>query len=63
MPLINQRVVKMVKVIKGTVARKPEELVKLKYKTGIIFGRNIRPLKKEKNGKIISQIIKGKVLK
>ncbi len=49
----------MVKVIKSTVARKPEDLVKLKYKTGIIFGRNIRPLKKEESGKIISQIIKG----
>ena len=50
----------MVKVIKGTIARKSEDLVKLKYKTGIIFGRNIRPLKKEKNGKIISKIIKPK---
>ena len=59
MPPINQRRVKMVKVIKSTVARKPEDLVKLKYKTGIIFGRNIRPLKKEESGKIISQIIKG----
>ena len=59
MPPINQRTVKMVKVIKSIIARKPEDLVKLKYKTGIIFGRNIRPLKKEKSGKIISQIIKG----
>ncbi len=45
MPPINQRIVKMVKVIKGTIVRKPEDLVKLKYKTGIIFGRNLRPLK------------------
>ena len=48
----------MVKVIKSIIARRPENLVKLKYKTGIIFGRNIRPIKKEKIGKIISQIIK-----
>ena len=46
----------MVKVIKGTIARKSEDLVKLKYKTGIIFGRNIRPLKKQKSSEIISQI-------
>ena len=38
----------MVKVNKSIIARKPEELVKLKYKTGIIFGRNIRPLKNRK---------------
>ena len=38
----------MVKVIKSTVARKPEDLVKLKYKTGIIFGRNIRTVNKRK---------------
>ena len=45
----------MVKVIKSIIARKPEDLVKLKFNTGIIFGRNIKPLKniKElKNGKI-----------
>ena len=48
MPPINQRLEKMVKVIKSIIARKPEDLVKLKYKTGIIFGRNIRPIKKEK---------------
>ena len=53
----------MVKVIKSIIARKPEDLVKLKYKTGIIFVRNIRPLKKQKSGEIISQILKGKVLK
>ena len=35
----------MVKVIKSIIARKPEYLVKLKFKIGIIFGRNIRPLK------------------
>ena len=58
MPPINQRMVKMVSIIKAVIARKPEDLVKLKYKTGIIFGRNIRPIKKEKIGKIISQIIK-----
>ena len=38
----------MVKVTKGTIARKPEDLVKVKYKTVIIFGRNIRSLKKQK---------------
>jgi len=53
----------MVKVLKPIIARKPKDLVKLKYKTGIIFGRNIRPLKKQKSGEIISQILKGKVLK
>ena len=42
----------MVKVLKPIIARKPEDLVKLKYKTGIIFGRNIRPIKKEKVFKI-----------
>ena len=52
MPPINQRMVKMVRVIKAIIARKPEDLVKLKYKTGIIFGRNIRPIKKEKVPKI-----------
>ena len=35
----------MVKIIKSIIARRPEDLVRLKYKTGIIFGRNIRPLK------------------
>ncbi len=38
----------MVKVIKSTIARKPEDLVKLKYNTGVIFGRNIKPLKNRK---------------
>ena len=38
----------MVKVIKSIIARKPEDLVKLKYKTGIIFGRNIRTVNKRK---------------
>ena len=52
MPPIKQRIVRMVKVIKSIIARKPEDLVKLKYKTGIIFGRNIRPIKKEKVPKI-----------
>ena len=52
MPPINQRIVRMVKVIKSIIARKPEDLVKLKYKTGIIFGRNIRPLKKKWQDKI-----------
>ena len=42
----------MVKVIKIIIARKPENLVKINYKTGIIFGRNIRPLKKQKSGKV-----------
>ena len=53
----------MVKVLKPIIARKPKDLVKLKYKTGIIFVRNIRPLKKQKSGEIISLILKGKVLK
>ena len=48
MPTINQRIVKMVKILKGIIAKKPEDLVKLKYKTGIIFGRNLRPLKYRK---------------
>ena len=38
----------MVKAIKSTIARKPEDLVKLKYKTGIIFGRNVRTVNKRK---------------
>ena len=38
----------MVKILKGIIAKKPEDLVKLKYKTGIIFGRNLRPLKYRK---------------
>ena len=48
MPTINQRIVKMVKILKGIIAKKTEDLVKLKYKTGIIFGRNLRPLKNRK---------------
>jgi len=48
MPPINQRIVKKVKILKGIIAKKPEDLVKLKYKTGIIFGRNIRPFKNRK---------------
>ena len=48
MPTINQRIVKMVKILKRIIAKKPEDLVKLKYKTGIIFGRNLRPLKNRK---------------
>ena len=50
----------MVRVIKSIIAKKPEDLVKLKYKTGIIFGRNIRSQKKQKLGKNISKIIKPK---
>ena len=38
----------MVKVLKSIIARKPEDLVKLKFNIGIIFGRNIKPLKKRK---------------
>jgi len=38
----------MVKILKSTIARRPEDLVKLKYSTGIIFGRNIRPIKNRK---------------
>ena len=41
----------MVKVIKSIIARKPEDLVKLKFNTGIIFGRNIKPLKRRKEPK------------
>ena len=48
MPPISQRMVKMVRVIKSIIARKPEDLVRLKYKTGIIFGRNIRTVNKRK---------------
>ena len=46
----------MVKILKGIIAKKPEDLVKLKYKTGIIFGRNIRTFKNRKvlkNDKIL----------
>ena len=38
----------MVKVLKVIICRKPEDLPKLKYSTGIIFGRNIRTLKNRK---------------
>jgi hypothetical protein len=38
----------MVKILKSTIARRPEDLVKLKYSTGIILGRNIRPIKNRK---------------
>ena len=38
----------MVRVIKSIIARKTEDLVRLKYKTGIIFGRNIRKVNKRK---------------
>ena len=38
----------MGKVIKSIIARKPEDIVRLKYKTGIIFGRNIRTVNKRK---------------
>ena len=38
----------MVKIVKSTIVRRPEDLVKLKYNTGIILGRNIRPLKNRK---------------
>ena len=38
----------MVKILKSTIVRRPEDLVKLKYNTGIIFGRNIRPIKNRK---------------
>ena len=41
----------MVKVIKGIIARKPKDLVKLKHSMGIIFGRNIRKLEKKKGDK------------
>jgi len=38
----------MVKIVKSTIVRRPEDLVKLKYNTGIILGRNIRPIKNRK---------------
>ena len=41
----------MVKVLKTIICRKPEDLRKLKHSTGIIFGRNIRPLIKRNEGK------------
>ena len=43
----------MVKVLKPIIARKPEDLRKLKHSTGIIFGRNIRKVenKRGKNDK------------
>ena len=53
MPPINQRMVKMVSVIKAIIARKPEDLVRLKYKTGIIFGRNIRTVDKRKEANYV----------
>lgn len=41
----------MVKVLKPIVARKPEDIRKLKNSIGIVFGQNIRQLKKKKGGK------------
>ena len=41
----------MVKVLKPIVARKPEDIRKLKHNVGIIFGRNIRKLEKKDGGK------------
>ena len=38
----------MVRVKKIIIARKPENLVRLKHETGIIFGRNIRAVNKRK---------------
>ena len=40
----------MVKVLKPIIARKPEDLCKLKHNTGIIFGRCIRKVE-NKGGK------------
>ena len=40
----------MVKVLKPIIARKPEDLRKLKHSTGIIFVRNIRKVE-NKGGK------------
>ena len=40
----------MVKVLKIIIARKPENLRKLKHNTGIIIGRNIRKVE-NKGGK------------
>ena len=40
----------MVKVLPIIVARKPEDLRKLKHNTGIIFGRNIKKIE-NKGGK------------
>ena len=41
----------MVKVLKPIICQKPEDLPKLKNSFGIIFGRNIKQLKKKKGGK------------
>ena len=44
----------MVKVLKTIICQKPEDLPKLRYSFGIIFGRNIRKVEKkngDKNGK------------
>ena len=41
----------MVKVLKSIICRKPEDLPKLKYNTGIIFGRNIRIVDRKEEGK------------
>jgi hypothetical protein len=41
----------MVKVLKTIIARKPEDLRKLKHSMGIIFGRNIRIVDKKAEGK------------
>lgn len=41
----------MVKVLKPIICHKPEDLPKLKYNTGIIFGRNIRIVDKKAEGK------------
>ena len=37
----------MVKVVKSIIVRKPEDLPKLKYNIGIIFGRNNRKVEKK----------------
>ena len=41
----------MIKVVKPIIARKPEDLRKLKHDVGIIFGRNIKKLENKKGGK------------
>ena len=38
----------MVRVIKAIIDRKPADLVKLKFKARLIFGRNIRKVNKRK---------------
>ena len=42
---MNQSIVKMVSFMKAIIVRKPKDLFRLKYKTGIIFGINMKDSK------------------